>query len=135
MPAYRITSTQDKKELKRAIDQLKEGVRFDVKITRHHPKRSISQNNLYWKWIDCIHDETGSDKDDIAERLKTKFLGCESREVLGAIIERPRSTTTLSTADFTAYMDKIQAWAATDYGIILPRPEDLAWAQFYERYG
>lgn len=135
MPTYRIITPQDKEVVKRAIDQLKEGVRFDVKIIRHRPKRSVPQNNTYWMWIGCIHNETGEDQDTIHEVLKAMFLGRESREALGMSIEQSRSTAKLSTAEFTAYMDKVQAWAATELAIRLPNPEDLAWAEFYEQYG
>lgn len=135
MPTYRITSAQDKEDIKRAIDQLKEGVRFDVKISRHRPKRSIPQNRTYWMWINCISDETGNDQDALHELFKEKFLGMEVIDVLGEWIGRPKSTAKLSTVDFSAYMEKVQAWAASEMAIRLPNPEDLAWADFYEHYG
>lgn len=135
MPTYRIITPRDKEEVKRSIDQLKDGVRFDVKISRHRPKRSLAQNCTYWMWIGCIHEETGNDCDMLHELLKRKFLGVETFDVCGERLEKSRSTKTLSTADFSAYIAKVQAWAASELAIRLPTPEDLAWEDFYEQYG
>lgn len=135
MPTYRITSAEDKEELKREIDRLKEGVRFDVKISRHLPKRSIPQNRTYWMWINCISDETGHTAQEVHEVLKSMFLGMEIIEALNTTTQRPVSTTKLSVTDFSSYMEKVQAWAASEMAIRLPNPEDLAWADFYEHYG
>jgi len=37
------------------------------------------------------------------------------------------------TAEFTAFLDKVQQFAAGE-GIILPNPEDLDFEQFYQQY-
>ena len=124
MPTYRIITPADKEIVKNAIDRLRDGVRFDVKISRCRPKRSLAQNRTYWMWIGCIHEETGNDCDLLHELLKRKFLGLETFDVCGQPLERPRSTKTLSTADFSAYMEKVQAWAAVELAVRLPQPGD-----------
>ena len=134
MPTYRIITSADKETVKEAIERLRDGVRFDVKIVRRRPGRSLPQNRTYWMWIGCIHEETGNDRDALHELFKRKFLGMEVLDVCGERVERPRSTKTLTTADFSAYMEKVQAWAAAEAGIRLPQPGDWGWEEFYERY-
>lgn len=135
MPLYHIIRSEDKERVKRTIDGLKDGVRFDIRISRFRPRRSIAQNKLYWLWVGCLHEETGNDRDTIHDALKTKFLGTDAIEVLGVRMERPRSSRTLTTAAFTDYLDKVQAWAASEFGIRLPQPGDAGWEEFFERYG
>ena len=135
MPLYHITGPEDKERVKRTIDGLKDGVRFDVRIVRHRPRRSTPQNRLYWMWVGCLHDETGNDRETIHEALKRMFLGTETVEALGVRLERPRSSRTLTTDAFAAYLDKVQAWAAAELGIRLPQPGDWEWDEFYEHYG
>lgn len=135
MPTYKIRTPTDKEAVKQAIDLLKEGKPFNVTIKACNPKRSIPQNRTYWMWINCIHDDTGNDQDVLHEIFKKKFLGYDSHELDGITIERPRSTTNLSTVEFSAYMEKLQAWAGSELGMTLPNPEDLAWEDFYNKYG
>ena len=97
----------------------------EVAIKPYVKKRSLDQNALYWKWLTIIHEETGQDKDDLHEIMMRKFL--EPRYV-GIPHEqkdayRIYSTKRLTTAQFSEYMEKINAWAS-DFGIALPHPED-----------
>ncbi len=98
-------------------------------------KRSLDQNALYFKWCHIIADETGNDKDDIHEFLKMKFLGFKHIRVkpehLGTMV--PISTKIQSVKSMAEYMQKIQAWAATDLNIMLPVPDDLIDYSQYER--
>lgn len=103
---------------------------WQVLIEPHRKKRTLSQNNLMWAWLEqvaqLIHEDTGTDKDDIHEFFKLKFLPVRTITVHGETRHIPGSTTKLSTAEMMAYMDKINAWATSELGLILPTPEDLA---------
>ena len=50
------------------------------------------------------------------------------------MIKRPISTSKLNTAQFTAYLEKVQVLASSELGIVLPVPEDRIFEEFYEQY-
>lgn len=111
---------------------LRNGI-YTLRITRKTTKRSLPQNKLMWMWYKCIEDSTGTPANDIHEYYKSKFL-CYSKTILGKECYTVGSTTSLNTAQFTEYLNKIQADAATELGIRLPLPEDQGYDQFIEMY-
>ncbi len=101
---------------------------WTITIEPHKNKRSLSQNALYWKWlenvVDHVHEATGQDKEDIHEFFKRHFLAPKVKEVFGYIVQT-WSTKNLNTAEMSEYLDKIYAWVTTELGLLLPVPEDL----------
>ena len=95
-----------------------------VQIKKHVKSRTVAQNSLMWMWLNIIAQETGNSEDDLHEIFKLKFLGSETVEAFGYKIERTKSTTKLTTAEFTSYLDKIDALMFS-IGITLPKPDDL----------
>ena len=114
------------------IDKLPEGKMYKVSVTLHRDRRSLPQNSLYWLWLNCISAETGNDVDALHDYFKDRFLS-RKVEIFGDECSVGTSTTKLNTAEFTAFLDKVQQFAAGE-GIILPNPEDLYFGQFYEQY-
>ena len=108
---------------------------YDVTIEKRKHSRSTSQNALMWMWLTCIADETGADKSEIHDEFRRMFLPAEVvRGLHGEMIERPVSTTKLSSAQFTEYLNKIEVFASAELGIVLPRPDDLVFEAFSEQY-
>jgi hypothetical protein len=59
--------------------------------------------------------------------MKYRFLGCEViRLPRGKEIEAPTSTTKLTTVQFNGYWRAIAEWAALEYAIYLPEPNERA---------
>jgi hypothetical protein len=86
--------------------------------------RSLSQNAYYWALLRIISSDTGINEDEIHSALKMKFLRCNyTRDMFK--LETVRSTTSLSTLEFSEYIDKIKQFSQDFFGIILPSPEDL----------
>ena len=88
----------------------KDNVGKVLRIELPEPKRSLSQNALYWVYLTKIALETGDDTDDLHEVFKKMFLprrivrvGKSKKDVsiLG-------STTKLKKHEFGEYMDKIE---------------------------
>lgn len=100
-----------------------------ITIEPYRKKRTLSQNALMWKWINevaqYVHEATGQDSDDVHEFFKVKFLPARIVELGGEIIEW-RTTTRLTTAEMSEYMNKIYAWVTTELGLLLPVPQDWA---------
>lgn len=129
---FKVVNEQTKKAAISYIEKLPEGKRYNVSVSQHRERRSVPQNRLYFLWLNCISAETGNEVEDLHGYFKDHFL---SRRVVVFGEERNAaiSTTKLNTAEFTAFLDKVQQFAAEE-GIILPNPEDLYFEQFYQQY-
>ena len=106
---------------------------FTVEITEKRIRRTISQNNLYWLWLTCIEHETGTDRNDLHDYFKEKYLTPESYEIFGETKYR-KSTKNLNTIQFKYLLDHVQIFASTELQITLPDPEDYNWEEFYKYY-
>lgn len=104
-----------------------------AEIKQVNEKRTLSQNNLYWLWLTCIEKETGNNKEYLHAYFKEQYLNKKKVVVFGKDIEVEESTKEKDTAEFSNYMNKIQAEMA-DEGIILPLPEDQYYQEFVSYY-
>jgi hypothetical protein len=129
---FKVVNEQTKKAAISYVEKLPEGKRYNVSVTLHRDKRSIPQNSLYWLWLNCISSETGNEVEDLHSYFKDLFLS-RRVEIFGDEYNTGTSTKKLNTAEFTAFLDKVQQFAA-EQGIILPNPEDLYFEQFYQQY-
>lgn len=100
---------------------------FVLTIGPYRKRRSLSQNALMWKRYtevaEAVSEYTGMDKDDIHTWAKAKFLTPKIVEI-GDTIAEHYSTKSLTTAEMTAFLDKFEAWASSELGLILTNPED-----------
>lgn len=112
--------------------KLKNG-RYRVSIVRMSEKRTVSQNDLMWMWMQCIEDETGQPKLDTYLYYCKKFL---SRIVtVNGHDEMVNDTSSkLNTKQMTDFLTKIQVDAAMELGINLPAPEDRHYMSFVGEY-
>ena len=98
---------------------------LSIEIKGHKPKRSLSQNGLYWVWMEalatCFSKKAPPyNSAQMHALMRHKFLGYEdktigSTEIKGQLI----STTDLEAPAMSEYMMKIEAWGA-DHGCLLP---------------
>lgn len=97
----------------RFLQCLKENEGKDFRIEKLVSTRSLSQNSLYWLYLETIEKETGNSASDLHEYFKREFLPPKFIKVMikGKEIERkiPASTTELEKIPFTDYLDKICA--------------------------
>ena len=106
---------------------------YTITVKRQSEKRSIAQNDLMWMWFQCISNETGTPKDEIYMYYCKKFL---MRTIsIGERMERLYMTSSkLNSEQMTAFLNQIQADAASELGITLPTPQDRYFEQFYQDY-
>lgn len=109
---------------------LKNGV-YTLTIKRASEKRTIAQNDLMWMWLACIENETGTAKEDVYNHYCKKFLSKPDPMGEGFIND---TSSRLNTKQMTDFMKKIQADAASEFGITLPVPEDRYFEDFYLQY-
>jgi hypothetical protein len=138
-----LLNQETKNRAKFLIDRAPYEPAVEVVIRVHKAKRTIQQNNLYWKWIDVIAGEFGDTNLSTHLELKRQHLipilrrQPDFEEMVIALHEveqaglktqsalfkkrllQELSTTKLTTKQMSEYMDEIQKWAGT-MGIGLP---------------
>lgn len=96
-------------------------------------RRTVDQNRLLWLWLTCISDETGNTPQELHDIYCTMFL-TKTALFCGETIPVTTGTSGLNTAEFGAFLDRIQAHAQTELGITLPSPEDATFSDFSTFY-
>ena len=96
---------------------------LQITIAPKKSKRTIEQNKRLW----AIYNELAQNAwvngrqftaDVWHEYLKGLFIGYNETVLpSGEVLKTPISTTTLNTAEMTAYQDKITAYGASNFGI------------------
>jgi len=86
--------------------------------------RSLSQNNLYWKWVEILAESFGYSKAEMHEALLGEFsYPMTYKNISGKPSRRVLRTSEMTTKDMKNYMDDIKIFA-DEHGIILPLPDD-----------
>lgn len=136
MKVVRVEKKDGRVSLDTDLDYLFSTLRngsYNLTLKRVNEKRTVNQNDLMWMWFRCIENDTGTDKNDIYMYYCKKFL-CKVIRV-GEKVEKVYETSSmLNTAQMTEFMNKIQADAASEFGITLPIPDDKYFEAFYQQY-
>ena len=97
--------------------------------------RSSEQNRLMWLWFTCIAKSWSEatnmtfTRQDVHDAYCLMFLPVQTPK--GNVAGK---TSGLTTEQMTEFLNKVQADAASEYGITLPNPEDRyfeIWAKQY----
>ena len=105
-----------------ALDKL-EGKDVEIRIRERSANRSREQNSLYWKWIDIMSKEIGYSKQEMHELIKYKFLKRNTIDDNGSEEVLVKSTTTLTSKEFSRFMNDIYFWSNDTLNINLPSNE------------
>jgi len=106
-----------------------EGKEVSITIQRKKKTRSTQQNRYYWSCVvyivrDCLRDV--GHRLTIEEThllLRTKFLSVPLLlNDSGEFIEHIKSTTELSTIDFSNYISDICSWVYEMFNVNIPEP-------------
>jgi uncharacterized protein Veg len=102
------------KDYNRAVRSLA-GKHVELTIRKRKTKRSSQQNKFYWSYVLVeMMDATGYTKDEAHEALKYEFL----REDGDGPLRKVRSTTSLTVEEFSAYVERVMAFGAIEFGIV-----------------
>lgn len=98
-----------------------------VTVEDHKKKRSLNQNSLYFMWVNEVAEKvseySGHAVDEIHEFFKHKFLTPRIIEINGQTIQL-YTTTKLTTAEMSEYLNHIHAFVTGELGIYLTLPEE-----------
>lgn len=106
---------------------------YELKVSKSLSKRSVKQNRLMWMWFNLIADELGCSSEDVHGHYCRKFLRKPDPLDPGFFVSS--GTSKLDTKQFNVFLDKVEADALLEFGITLPRPEDLYFDEFEREYG
>ena len=97
---------------------------LEITIRPYKAKRSHEQNKRLWAIYGELADKAWVNgrrysAETWHEYCKGMFLGYELKAMPdGTEVKTPISTTTLNTAEMTDYQNRLQAWAAGNFGLI-----------------
>ena len=98
------------------------GKRVELQMRKFRKKRTLPQNAFYFGvLVPTLAEHIGLDVDEMHEQLKRHFLS----ERIDENFARVKSTTELSTEEFSRYMEDCQRLAA-EYGVDVPMPNEVA---------
>jgi hypothetical protein len=101
----------------------REGKRVSVTVSGERKHKTDPQRKYYFGVVVAIMaDYTGYTSDEMHEALKWQFL-----RVPGAngLLDRVRSTESLTTAEAEEYYEAIRRWAAVEHGVYIPMPGEI----------
>jgi len=110
---------------------LKDHPNAKYRIERVIPKRSLSQNNFLWFYLELIERETGNDKHAVHEYIK-KYLTPKKEVTLTLYKDGKPYTMKGITGKGTSELTKIEMGdvldkLCMDTGVPLPNPEDAGY--------
>lgn len=103
-----------------------------VSVKPFKSNRSLDQNAYYWGVVlqtifEFLKEAGGweelTDPEDLHELLKLKFRP-KTIKVKGTKIKIGASTKSLSSAEFSAYLEQVIAWATTTLDLTIPEPHE-----------
>lgn len=112
---------------------------LQAEIKEYKPKRSMSQNSLYWVWMDVLAKHFSKKappytKDQMHDIMRHAHLGYEDRLIGNTTIKGQLvSTTELTTEAMAEYMTKVEAWAV-NHGCLLPVMACKEYEQYREAH-
>jgi hypothetical protein len=111
---------RNKAELDRAaemIGNLAPDKAWRVTVGRYHNRRSLDQNARFHAIIAAVATETGNDPSFLKEWVKAEFGPKITGEVDGRQVTLPKPSRQYDTAEMSEVMDRLEAWAATEFGV------------------
>lgn len=121
-------------ELNRQLTEaLKHNKALRVNVVGWREKRSLSQNNLYWQWLNVISSELKPNdqqhRDEVwHEYFKQYFCPAKSITMPAGKDLTVKSTKLLDVGEMCHYMTQIHNWAA-GHMLVLPVPENSEYKQ------
>lgn len=114
-----------KKKLRHEVAMMFGGQSIEIVIHKKKKHRSVQQNRYYWLVCTMISEHTGFSKEETHAILKSRFLKVEKvNEDSGVIYQYVKSTTELSTVEYEQYMDSVRQFAAEEFGMNVPMPNE-----------
>jgi hypothetical protein len=123
---------EQRRDFERYLDAIPDGA-VTVLVKRKTKRRSVDQNAWLWKALTIIAAEAGYDKhelEDLHYDLLTHRFGTIARvpKMPGAspCIVPAKTTRTMTTTEFSDYMEWVSRFAAKTWGVNVPLPSEMS---------
>lgn len=103
------------------------GIKGEVEITikRWRPNRTLNQNAYYWAvCLALVADHTGFDPEEVHQIFEKKFLAYQ-KPYKGKRYWFYKRCSSLNTAEFGEYLEKIIRFAGQELGVEIPQPNEI----------
>lgn len=111
---------------------------YTVTIKKRRRIRSLSQNKYYWGVVVLIIGEyLGETKDRVHDMLAALFLGDVIDLKNGNTELTVKSTASLNTTEFDAYIVQVRQWAQEELNVHIPEPNEVneeVWEKIQNEY-
>lgn len=107
-------------QMERLHQRLYDAPEGEYVIKKYKRTRTTDQNKYYWWLLDIVSKETWTDKDELHERMRMKFLKVEEDGKLPYC----KSTASLDVWQFIEYIENVKNFFA-EFGIVLPSAEEF----------
>jgi len=120
--------TQRRENASAAILSLDPAKAWAVEIKMYRKNRSKDQNAfLHAVPLKILSDHTGYTVEDMKDYLLGEFTGWDEYTMFGQVKKRPhKRSSELDTLQFTRFLEWIESWAASELGLMIPRPGEYA---------
>jgi len=96
---------------------------FEVVLKKKTRSRSLQQNRWWWLCMSILGEQLGYRREEMHEVCKMKFLKRELVDTKsGEVFEYLKSTTELTTTEFSELIESVIQWSAEQFQIVLPMP-------------
>lgn len=94
-----------------------------VSVQKKRRRRTLPQNRWYQGVIlQLMSEKTGSTQDELHEAMKTMF-NIKIITIGKRVVAIPGTTTTMNTADFSEFIERVRAFAASELNLDIPDPD------------
>tara|TARA_R100000329_G_C7597669_1_gene211967 strand:- start:365 stop:769 length:405 start_codon:yes stop_codon:yes gene_type:complete len=102
-----------------------EGKTVVITVGEQRRRRSLNLNSYYWAVVvKLLSEETGYDKDEMHEVLKSMFLRTRY-QIKGVWVDGTKSTTKLSNKEMGEFIEEVKRFASTTLGVYVPDPNEV----------
>ena len=102
-----------------------EGKTVVITVGEQKKRRSLNLNSYYWAVVvKLLSEETGYDKDEMHEVLKSMFLRTRY-QIKGVWVASTKSTTKLSHKEMSEFIEETKRFASTTLGVYIPDPNEV----------
>ena len=102
-----------------------EGKTVVITVGEQKKRRSLNLNSYYWAVVvKLLSEETGYDKDEMHEVLKSMFLRTRY-QIKGVWEDSTKSTTKLTHKEMSEFIEEVKRFASTTLGVYIPDPNEV----------
>ena len=102
-----------------------EGKTVVITVGEQKKRRSLNLNSYYWAVVvKLLSEETGYDKDEMHEVLKSMFLRTRY-QIKGVWVDSTKPTTKLTHKEMSEFIEEVKRFASTTLGVYIPDPNEV----------